>query len=181
MTFASLPLVHAVPSTPSQVVPSLIAATLMFAIRSCAALSLTYKTLTGEAAAHLFHAHVILTHGRGLPVSIFSDRDPRFVSAFFTEFFTLCGVKLSTTSGYRSTSNGLVEIHNQHLEQLLRENAFEPEKWLEKLPLAVRHQPYSALALALRSVSSWHCAQSTTSSSEAPPGEAAQEMAILIH
>ena len=97
----------------------------------------TYKTLTGEAAAHLFHEHVILTHGRGLPVSIFSDRDPRFVSAFFTEFFTLCGVKLSTTSGYRSTSNGLVEIHNQHLEQLLRGNAFEPEKWLEKLPLAV--------------------------------------------
>ena len=59
------------------------------------------------------------------------------MSAFFTEFFTLCGVKLSTTSGYRSTSNGLVEIHNQHLEQLLRGNAFEPEKWLEKLPLAV--------------------------------------------
>ena len=30
-----------------------------------------------------------------------------------------------------------MEIHNQHLEQLLRGNAFEPEKWLEKLPLAV--------------------------------------------
>ena len=76
----------------------------------------TYKSLTGEGAAQLFFEHVVLIHGRGLPISIFSDRDPRFVSAFFTEFFTLCGVKLSTTSGYRSTSNGLVERRNQDLE-----------------------------------------------------------------
>ena len=99
----------------------------------------TYKSLTGEGAAQLFFEHVVLIHGRGLPISIFSDRDPRFVSAFFTEFFTLCGVKLSTTSGYRSTSNGLVERRNQDLEGRLRGNAFEPQKWLEKLPLAVYH------------------------------------------
>mgnify|MGYP000895381796 CR=1 FL=1 len=57
----------------------------------------TYKSLTGEEAARLFFEHVVLIHGRGLPISIFSDRDPRFISAFFTEFFVLCGVKLSTT------------------------------------------------------------------------------------
>ena len=99
----------------------------------------TYKSLTGEEAARLFFEHVVLIHGRGLPISIFSDRDPRFISAFFTEFFVLCGVKLSTTSGYRSTSNGLVERRNQDLEGRLRGHAFEPQKWLDKLPLAVYH------------------------------------------
>ena len=99
----------------------------------------TYKSLTGEGAARLFFEHVVLIHGRGLPISIFSDRDPRFISAFFTEFFVLCGVKLSTTSGYRSTSNGLVERRNQDLEGRLRGHAFEPQKWLDKLPLAVYH------------------------------------------
>jgi hypothetical protein len=99
----------------------------------------TYKSLTGEGAAQLFFEHVVLIHGRGLSISIFSDRDPRFISAFFTEFFVLCGVKLSTTSGYRSTSNGLVERRNQDLEGRLRGHAFEPQKWLDKLPLAVYH------------------------------------------
>ena len=99
----------------------------------------TYQSLTGEGAARLFFEHVVLIHGRGLPISIFSDRDPRFISAFFTEFFVLCGVKLSTTSGYRSTSNGLVERRNQDLEGRLRGHAFEPQKWLDKLPLAVYH------------------------------------------
>jgi hypothetical protein len=61
------------------------------------------------------------------------------VSAFFTEFFTLCGVKLSTTSGYRSTWNGLAVGGNSQPTSgtITTRNAFEPEKWLEKLPLAV--------------------------------------------
>jgi hypothetical protein len=51
------------------------------------------------------------------------DRDPRFTSARFKEFFTLTGVHLHFTTGYKSQSNGLSEAANMAvgLWPLLRE------------------------------------------------------------
>ena len=47
------------------------------------------------------------------------DRDPRFTSAWFKEFFRLTGVHLHFTTGYKSQSNGLVETANKQLSVLL--------------------------------------------------------------
>ena len=58
----------------------------------------TVSTVTAEGAAQLYLDHVFSMHG--LILSIISDRDPRFNSAFFQELVSLLGshLKMSTAN-----------------------------------------------------------------------------------
>ena len=53
----------------------------------------------------MFYNEICLNQCRGLPNYICMDRDPRFRSAWFREFYRLTGVHLHFTTGYKSQSN----------------------------------------------------------------------------
>ena len=72
-------------------------------------------TTTAKEAALLFYNEICLNQMRGLPNYIQMDRDPRFRSSWFREFYRLTGVHLHFTTGYKSQSNGLVERCNRKL------------------------------------------------------------------
>lgn len=78
----------------------------------------TTTTVTAPATAQLFMQHVFRHFG--LPKIIISDRDPRFVSAFWRSLFKCCGTKLAFSSSYHPESDGSTERVNRTLEQVLR-------------------------------------------------------------
>jgi hypothetical protein len=78
----------------------------------------TTTNLTAEGAAQLFFDNIICVHG--LPTSIISDRDPRFVSKFWETLWKLLGTKLNRSSAYHPESDGQSEIMNRFLNDFLR-------------------------------------------------------------
>ncbi|VFQ84128.1 unnamed protein product [Cuscuta campestris] len=86
-------------------------------------------------AATLFVDLIVWLHG--LPKSIISDRDPVFMSNFWTSLFTLSGTTLKRSTAYQPQTDGQTEVRNRGLEQYLR--AFchaRPAKWSSLLPWA---------------------------------------------
>ena len=65
------------------------------------------------------------------------ERDPRFTSAWFKEFFRLTGVHLHFTTGYKSQSNGLSEAANKQLSVLLRSGSAYQKDWWKRRKMAV--------------------------------------------
>lgn len=55
----------------------------------------TCKTVTVKGLAELFIKHVFIHHG--LPDTIVSDRDPRFMNRFWQNLFMRFGTKLKPT------------------------------------------------------------------------------------
>ena len=78
----------------------------------------TIKKLSAEACAQLFLKHVWKDHG--IPKSIVSDRDPKFLSGFWTTLFKTLGTKLKMTTAYRAQGDGQTERMNRTLEEYLR-------------------------------------------------------------
>ena len=74
--------------------------------------------LTSAQVAELFFKEVFRLHG--LPKSIVSDRDSRFLSAFWQEIFKMVGTNLTPRIGYHPHSDGQTERVNQWLEGYLR-------------------------------------------------------------
>jgi hypothetical protein len=68
--------------------------------------------------AKLFHEHVYRHHG--LPAQIISDRDPKFLSKFWSALFRALGVKLSLSSAYHPQTDGQTEVLNSKVEEMLR-------------------------------------------------------------
>ena len=68
--------------------------------------------------ADLFFKNVIRLHG--LPLSIVSDRDPRFCSQFWTYLFARLGTRLDMSTAYHQQTDGQSERTIQTLEQYLR-------------------------------------------------------------
>ncbi|CAA0831291.1 Unknown protein, partial [Striga hermonthica] len=103
----------------------------------------------------------IYTHGfirlHGVPVTIVSDRDPRFVSRFWHNLHEAMGTKLEFSSAYHPETDGQSERTIQTLEDMLR--AFVVDrgaKWESLLPYAefeynnsyhssIQMAPYEAL------------------------------------
>lgn len=87
--------------------------------------------------AALFLHNVFKLHG--LPNSIVSDRDPVFVSAFWSDLFKLQGVELLKSSAYHPQTDGQSEVVNRCLETYLRCMTHgHPKKWESWLSLAER-------------------------------------------
>jgi hypothetical protein len=96
-------------------------------------------TSTARQCARLFYEEICVHMGRGLPNFMQMDRDPRFVAAFYQEFFRICGVHLHFTTGYRSQSNGLIENTNKAMSALLRTDGIDQRSWWARRKLAVHH------------------------------------------
>jgi hypothetical protein len=93
----------------------------------------TRVTITAKGTAKLFLAHVFCFFG--MPHSIVSDRDARFLSDFWLELFHLLDVRLCHSSAYHPQTDGQTERTNRTLLQMLRTCILESHSaWDELLP-----------------------------------------------
>src|ERR1051325_11106284 len=73
----------------------------------------------------------------GAPVSIVSDRDPRFTSKFWPSLQQALGTKLQFSTAFHPQTDGQSERTIQNLEDMLRANALQTKNsWDTQLPLA---------------------------------------------
>ena len=85
--------------------------------------------------AQVFIDNIVKLHG--LPRSIVSDRDPRFVSSFWREMFSILDTKLRFSTANHPQTDGQTERTNRTLEQYLRLYAkHRPTRWAAYLSLA---------------------------------------------
>jgi transposase InsO family protein len=73
---------------------------------------------TAATIAHFFLDNIFKLHS--MPLSIISDRDRIFTSAFWRELFRLTGTKLRLSSSYHPQTDGQTGRVNQSLEAFLR-------------------------------------------------------------
>ena len=66
---------------------------------------------TAISVARAFFDNIVRLHG--VPCSIVSDRDPVFTSAFWTELFSLVGVKLRLSTAFHPQTDGQSEVTNR--------------------------------------------------------------------
>ena len=71
-----------------------------------------------QRLAELFISHIVSLHG--VPVSIISDRDPRFTSRFWKRLMKELGVKLNLSTAFHPQTDGQSERTIQTLEDMLR-------------------------------------------------------------
>eukprot|EP00253_Pinus_taeda_P018989 PITA_18989 len=73
---------------------------------------------TAAQVAELFFTKILRLHG--LPKTIISDKDTRFMGGFWQELFQLVGTKLALSTSYHPQTDGQTEIVNKRLEGYLR-------------------------------------------------------------
>ncbi|WOG95287.1 hypothetical protein DCAR_0414599 [Daucus carota subsp. sativus] len=87
-----------------------------------------------DKSVHLYLKEIVVRHG--VPVSIVSDRDPRFNSRFWKSFQECLGTKLNMSTAYHPQTDGQSERTIQTIEDMLRVCALDFEgSWDEHLPL----------------------------------------------
>ena len=85
-------------------------------------------TDTAADVALLFLREVVRLHG--MPISIVSDRDSRFMSSFWGSLLTLLGVSRDASSSMHPQSDGQTERINRILEETLRHYVnFRRDDW----------------------------------------------------
>ncbi|GJP81410.1 hypothetical protein CLOP_g11565 [Closterium sp. NIES-67] len=90
-------------------------------------------TITAEETARLFISTVV--HLQGIPAAIISDRDPKFTSNFWQVTWARYGTCLQFSSAYHPQTDGQTERINQTMEQLIRTNCPDRNKWEDVLPI----------------------------------------------
>ena len=75
------------------------------------------KEITAAEYARLFVNQVFRLHG--MPEVIISDRDPRFVSKFWEELFSLLGTDLRFSTAFHPETDGQSEVTIRVLENFL--------------------------------------------------------------
>lgn len=105
--------------------------------------------------AEVFFKEIFRLHG--LPRTIVSDRDNRFLSNFWQELFRLSGTELTPTTSYHPQTDGQTEIVNKWIEGYLRNYATGQQnawgKWLHlgeyccnnTHHMSIRMSPFKAL------------------------------------
>ena len=78
----------------------------------------TQTTVDAPQLAELCFQHVVRHHG--LPRTIISDRDPRFVSRFWRALWSCMGTQLSLSTAFHPQTDGQTERVNRTLEEMLR-------------------------------------------------------------
>nr|GFC50885.1 reverse transcriptase domain-containing protein [Tanacetum cinerariifolium] len=98
---------------------------------------------------------VVTRHG--IPISILSDRDPRFASNFWRSLQNALGTRLDMSTAYHPETDGQSERTIQTLEDMLRACAIDFRKgWVNHLPL-VEFSYKTAITLLSRPHHSKHC------------------------
>lgn len=93
------------------------------------------KTTDAVNVAHLFFRDVYRLHG--LPLSIVSDRDTRFLSHFWRSLWRAVKTELHFSSAYHPQTDGQTEVVNRSLGNLLRcLVGTKPKSWDMILPQA---------------------------------------------
>ena len=93
----------------------------------------TVTNANAQQTARLFFDNVVSRHG--LPISIVSDRDGRFISKFWTELFRITGTSLDMSSGYHPETDGQTERQNKVLRESLRAYSnYNQDDWDIHLP-----------------------------------------------
>nr|GEY74940.1 putative reverse transcriptase domain-containing protein [Tanacetum cinerariifolium] len=87
-----------------------------------------------DKLARIYLKKVVTRHG--IPVSIISDRDPRFASNFWRSLQNALGTRLDMSTAYHLEIDGQSERTIQTLEDMLRACAIDFGKgWVNHLPL----------------------------------------------
>ena len=87
-----------------------------------------------ERLVQLYLKEIVVRHG--VPVSIVSDRDPRFTSRFWRRFQEHLGTKLNMSTTYHPQTDGQSERTIQTIEDMLRVCAIDFKgNWDDHLPL----------------------------------------------
>nr|GEY00327.1 putative reverse transcriptase domain, ribonuclease H-like domain, aspartic peptidase domain protein [Tanacetum cinerariifolium] len=87
-----------------------------------------------DKLARIYLKEVVTRHG--IPVSIISDRDPRFASNFWRSLQNTLGTRLDMSTAYHSETDGQSERTIQTLEDMLRACTIDFRKgWVNHLPL----------------------------------------------
>ena len=112
-------------------------------------------TFTFEEFCRLYIREIIRLHG--VPVSIVSDRDPRFTAHFWKSFQKAMGTRLTNSTTFHPQTDGQSEMTIQVLEDMLRACVLDHKgRWEEHLPLvefaynnsyqaSIQMAPYEAL------------------------------------
>ncbi|KAB2624761.1 S ribonuclease [Pyrus ussuriensis x Pyrus communis] len=100
--------------------------------------------------AELFISRVVKYHG--VPVSIVSDRDPRFTSKFWVAFQEALGTRLLYSTAYHPQTDGQSERTIQTLEDMLRASVLQfSDAWHQRLDLmefAYNNSFHSSIGMA---------------------------------
>ncbi|XP_063942791.1 uncharacterized protein LOC135150428 [Daucus carota subsp. sativus] len=87
-----------------------------------------------DKLVHMYLKEIVVHHG--VPVSIVSDRDPRFNLRFWKSFQECLGTKLNMSTAYHPQTDGQSERTIQTIEDMLRVCAIDFKgNWDEHLPL----------------------------------------------
>ena len=103
------------------------------------------ETITAAETAKQYWQNVAKLHG--IPKKIFSDRDPRFMSAFWKALWRCFGTDLRHSTAYHPQTQGQVERTNAVVEQMLRctlHQLPDARKWdeaLHHIELAINAAP----------------------------------------
>ena len=94
------------------------------------------QTITAAETALIYWQQIGKLHG--IPRSIVSDRDPRFVSKLWQEIWRLLGPKLRMSSGHHPQTDGQTEATNRVVEMTLRcmlHSSGDSTQWARELPM----------------------------------------------
>jgi hypothetical protein len=101
------------------------------------------KNITAEATAKLFFERVWVHFG--IPQSIISYRDSRFLSTFWSSLWSMLDTKLTKSTAFHPQTDGQIEVVNRMIVHILRMyNSKHPRTWDESLPY-VQHSYNRAL------------------------------------
>jgi hypothetical protein len=110
----------------------------------------TVTTVTASGVADLFMKQVF--RHCGIPSEIISDRDPNFVSEFWTTLFKLCGTKIKLSTAYHPETDGQTERTNRTLEDMLRmyvgKKQHSWDKWLHMIEFAYNQNIHSSIGVS---------------------------------